>query len=371
MRGLRREGAPVLPEARFWPRAHKPRCRRKETIVFTSRLSFVPALVVAAVVAGVLAGGAAARPPVDDPSASATPAGPQGAFVAARAFPLGPLDALAGCSSGARTLSQPGDHVYPGQGNGGYRACTPTSTSVYDAPSNRFLPGNARRPDRPRDPVPDRLQPRLRAHLGARTRPRPGHDGPAVTVNGQPASFTFVQPTYPGDPNGPGRPGPAGAPGLAGHARRRTDTTRSRRPARRRSPGRRQRPERRAVPGQQARDHAAATDARRRRLHGARSTTPAGPGVHLDGDGSTEGWFRYTTTRPATAAFVTTEPVGTEAWMPLNNHPSAKPTYDFYDTVTAGRTAIANGDACSRTVPTTRRTRTSRAARRRWHWQFA
>src|SRR5262249_10650720 len=34
---------------------------------------------------------------------------------------------------------------------------------------------------------------------------------------------------------------------------------------------------------------------------------------------------------------------GTEDWMPLNNHPSAKPTYDFYDTVNAGRTAIANG----------------------------
>jgi aminopeptidase N len=29
--------------------------------------------------------------------------------------------------------------------------------------------------------------------------------------------------------------------------------------------------------------------------------------------------------------------------MPLNDHPSAKPTYDFYDTVNAGRTAIANG----------------------------
>ncbi len=30
--------------------------------------------------------------------------------------------------------------------------------------------------------------------------------------------------------------------------------------------------------------------------------------------------------------------------MPLNDHPSAKPTYDFYDTVNAGKTAIANGD---------------------------
>src|SRR5258708_29934560 len=29
--------------------------------------------------------------------------------------------------------------------------------------------------------------------------------------------------------------------------------------------------------------------------------------------------------------------------MPLNDYPAAKPTYDFSDTVTAGRTVIANG----------------------------
>jgi aminopeptidase N len=63
------------------------------------------------------------------------------------------------------------------------------------------------------------------------------------------------------------------------------------------------------------------------------------PGVHIDGDGSTEGWFRD----DGNGGFVTTEPVGTEDWMPLNDHPSAKPTYDFYDTVNAGKTAIANG----------------------------
>ena len=55
------------------------------------------------------------------------------------------------------------------------------------------------------------------------------------------------------------------------------------------------------------------------------------PGVHVDGDGSTEGWFRITTAGNE-GRFVTTEPVGTESWLPLNNHPSAKPTYDFYDT---------------------------------------
>ena len=66
------------------------------------------------------------------------------------------------------------------------------------------------------------------------------------------------------------------------------------------------------------------------------------PGVHTDGDGTTEGWFR--SDKPAgDGGFVTTEPVGTEDWMPLNDHPSAKPTYDFYDTVNAGKTVLANG----------------------------
>jgi peptidase M1-like protein len=40
---------------------------------------------------------------------------------------------------------------------------------------------------------------------------------------------------------------------------------------------------------------------------------------------------------------VTSEPMGTMAWMPLNDHTRVKPTYDFYDTVTKGRVAIANG----------------------------
>ena len=62
------------------------------------------------------------------------------------------------------------------------------------------------------------------------------------------------------------------------------------------------------------------------------------PGVHNDGDGTTEGWFRA-----PDGGFVTTEPVGSEDWMPLNDYPAAKPTYNFSDTVTAGHTVIANG----------------------------
>src|SRR5438132_12341048 len=29
--------------------------------------------------------------------------------------------------------------------------------------------------------------------------------------------------------------------------------------------------------------------------------------------------------------------------MPLNDYPTAKPTYDFYDTINAGKTGVANG----------------------------
>ncbi|MEP7026661.1 MAG: M1 family aminopeptidase, partial [Actinomycetota bacterium] len=66
------------------------------------------------------------------------------------------------------------------------------------------------------------------------------------------------------------------------------------------------------------------------------------PGMHTDGDGTTEGWFR--SDKPAgDGGFVTTEPVGTEDWMPLNDHPSAKPTYDFHDTTAFGKTVLANG----------------------------
>ncbi len=66
------------------------------------------------------------------------------------------------------------------------------------------------------------------------------------------------------------------------------------------------------------------------------------PGLHYDGDGSAEGWFRA-----ADGNWMVTEPVGTEDWMPLNDYPTAKPTYDFSITTDRGRTAIANGQRIS------------------------
>ena len=153
-------------------------------------------------------------------------------------------------------------------GNGGYTSLHTDVHLVYDAPSNRFLPGNhVVLTDRATQCLTDfSLDLERSSVLGA--------DGPdltvqAVTVNGEPASFRFVQPTYPGDPQRPGRPGPAGPPGLAGHPGRRPRPQPA--PARLLAAGhrqRRQRPERRAVPGQQARDHPAAAAARRRGLPG-------------------------------------------------------------------------------------------------------
>jgi hypothetical protein len=62
--------------------------------------------------------------------------------------------------------------------------------------------------------------------------------------------------------------------------------------------------------------------------------------VHNDGDGTTEGWFRVGQ-HGDTGGFVTSEPVASEDWMPLNDHPSSKPTYDFYDFVPLGPPARA------------------------------
>ena len=57
------------------------------------------------------------------------------------AGPSALLATLAACTPGARTLAQPGSRVYPERATAATRASTPTSTSVYDAPANLFLPG--------------------------------------------------------------------------------------------------------------------------------------------------------------------------------------------------------------------------------------
>jgi Peptidase family M1 domain len=242
------------------------------------------------------------------------------------------------CSPGARSLSPDGSRLYPETGNGGYVSVHAGVHMVYDAGTNTFLPGN-------HVTLTDRATQCLSnfsldfERFSANTADGPDMTVRAVTVDGRPARFAFAQPAYPGDPNGPGDPSP-----LA-HEASQTNPVGG--------------PEHNPLPpactpeldGSQSAGALDGTQCPANKLvitplapipDGASFTVSVSyigrPGVHNDGDGSTEGWFKA----PG-GGFVTTEPVGTEDWMPLNDYPSAKPSYDFYDTVAAGKTALANG----------------------------
>jgi hypothetical protein len=246
------------------------------------------------------------------------------------------------CSLGARTLSPAGARVYPETGNGGYDSVHTDVHMVYDAGTNTFLPGN-------HVTLSDRATQCLTSFsLDFERTSANASDGPdltvrAVTVDGRPARFTFAQPAYPGDPNGPDDPNP-----LA-HEASQVNPVGG--------------PDHNPLPpactpeldGSQSADALDGTQCPANKLvvtpltpipNGAPFTVSVSytgrPGVHNDGDGSTEGWFKA----PG-GSFVTTEPVGTEDWMPLNDYPAAKPSYDFYDTVAAGKTALANGQLVS------------------------
>jgi hypothetical protein len=249
------------------------------------------------------------------------------------------VDANGVCSSGARTLSQFGDRVYPDQGNGGYRSVHTDLYIVYDTAANLFLPGNhADLTIRSTQCLTDFSFDFERASLSGDAA-GPNMKVTSVTINGDPATFAFKQPTYPGNPNGPDDPDP-----LA-HAISNVNPVSSSNPnppacspqVSGPSQNGRQCPANKLVitPSSPIPTDTTIT---------VTVNYTGRPGVHFDGDGTTEGWFRVDTkAAPADGAFVTTEPVGSQAWMPLNNHPTAKPTYDVYDTVPLGKTAIGPG----------------------------
>jgi len=269
-------------------------------------------------------------------AAGAAPAGASPAGAApAGASPAGE----AGCSAGARTLSPPGSVLYPETGNGGYTSVHTLVHLVYDATANRFLPGN-------RVVLTDRATQCLTSfsldfeRRSANTSAGPDMTVNSVTVNGRPARFTFVQPTYPGDPAGQDDPAPAaheasesnpvGGPSnnpLPPACTPELPNTNATADSMDGTPC----PANKLVitPSSPVPDGA---------LFNVTVSFTGRPGVHNDGDGTTEGWFRA-----PDGGFVTTEPVASEDWMPLNDYPTAKPTYDFSDTVTAGRTVVANG----------------------------
>ena len=256
-----------------------------------------------------------------------------------------------GCFAGAHTLSRLGDHVYPDTGNGGYTSLHTDVDLVYDATTNRFLRGNhVVLTDRATHCLTSfsldfERRSTANVSIGPDMRVR------SVTVNGARASFRFVQPTYPGDPNGPNDPNPlaheASENNPVGGPRHNplppacSPELKSTSFAKRNSQNGEQCPANKLV-------ITPAAAIANRSVFTVRVNYTGRPGVHTDGDGTTEGWFRSDKPR-GDGGFVTTEPVGTEDWMPLNDHPSAKPTYDFDDTVTAGRTVLANGILESRT----------------------
>ncbi|HEY3732639.1 MAG TPA: M1 family aminopeptidase [Streptosporangiaceae bacterium] len=250
------------------------------------------------------------------------------------------LAAPAPCSAGARTLSPHGAHLYPDTGNGGYTSVHTDVDMVYNAGTNTFLPGN-------HVVLTDQATQCLTSfsldfeRTSANAKAGPDLSVRSVTVNGQPAAFTFARPAYPGDPHGPGDPNP-----LAHEASQDNPVGG---------------PQHNPLPPACSPELPAPDPARQDALNGTPCPanklviTPAAPvsngatftvrvdytgrpGVHNDGDGTTEGWFRS-----GDGGFVTTEPVGSEDWMPLNDYPTAKPTYDFHDTVNAGKMALANG----------------------------
>src|SRR6266704_1543472 len=267
--------------------------------------------------------------------AAAAGAGVAGVAVPGVAAAAAPI---AHCSAGARTLAAPGSRLYPETGNGGYASLHTLVHLVYDAKANRFLPGNS-------VVLTDRAAQCLTSFsLDFERHSRNTSAGPdltvrSVTVDGQPARFRFAQPTYPGDPNGQDDTNPAAheasqtspvggphhnplppacTPELLSfkHPNARNGT---------------QCPASKLVISPSA-------PLRKGSVFTVTVRYTGRPGLHNDGDGSTEGWFRA-----PDGGFVTTEPVGSEDWMPLNDYPTAKPTYDFYDTVTAGKTGVANG----------------------------
>ncbi len=244
------------------------------------------------------------------------------------------------CSSGSHTLSHVGAHLYPDTGNGGYTSVHTDVHLVYNARSNRFLPGN-------HVSLTDRATHCLTnfsldfERRSANTSAGPDMAVRSVRVDGKAARFHFVEPTYPGDPHGYNDPNPAaheasqldpvGGPRHNPLPPACSPELTSTNPARQNDDDGRRCPANKLV-----------ITPRRPIAAGSTFTVTVSytgrPGIHNDGDGTTEGWFRA-----SDGGFVTTEPVGTEDWMPLNDFPTAKPTYDFYDTVSTGKTAIANG----------------------------
>ncbi len=275
------------------------------------------------------------------------------------------------CTPGAHTLSSAGDRVYPEMGNGGYTSVHSTVNLIYNAVEDKFLPGtNVVLGDKATQCLSNFSLDFERKGPESSEGPGPDMEVEAVTVNGAPATFEFVQPTYPGDPEGQNDPNP-----LAHEAGLETPVSETNPLPPACTPNSKEATvvEGEAATGDQCPANKLVITPATPIANGASFQVEVKysgrPGVHTDGDGSVEGWFQ--SDEPAgDGSFVTTEPVGTEAWMPLNNHPSAKPTYDFNETVTKGRTAIANGELVGFSINAPEPTGNFPEGSTTWHWHM-
>jgi hypothetical protein len=258
------------------------------------------------------------------------------------------------CSPGPRTLSSPGNKVWPELGNAGYQSIHTDVFTVYDAPTDKFLPGTH---------VDDTLKATqcltnfaldfdTRNNISpTATTPGPDMTVQSITIDGVPATWEFKQPTYAGDPKGDDDPDP-----LA-HTASNTNPVSATNPN----------PPACAPTGNGAALQGVQCGTTKLVITPAQPI-PAGttykvsiayvgqPGIRSNPSLGNEGWFKNNS--PAgEGAMVTDEPSGTMAWMPLNNQASVKPTYDIHTTTnydpTPGvqnRVAIGNGRLVSTVV---------------------
>ena len=170
----------------------------------------------------------------------------------------------------------------------------------------------------------------------------------SVLVDGRPASFRFEQPTYPGDPNGQNDPDPRA------HEASQNNPVGG--------------PDNNPLPPacspelmstSSAQDSLNGTQCPANKLvvtpaHRFRGGPPfvvqvaytGRPGVHNDGDGTTEGWFRQR--QPGRRGRLRHHRAGGHRGLDAAQRPSdAQAHLRLHDTVTLGKTAIANGELVS------------------------
>ena len=238
--------------------------------------------------------------------------------------------AQAQCSPGARTLVKPGDRVWPELGNGGYQSIHSDVFINYDAVTNKFLPGtHVELMQKSTQCLSEFSLDFDRKSSISSTAAVPGSDMTiqSITIDGVPATFVHRQPSFPGNPNGPDDPNP-----LA-HAASNTNPVSATNPN----------PPACAPAGNNAAQQGVQCGETKLVITPAQPI-PAGtnfkvvvnyvgqPGIRVNPSLGNEGWFKSNT--PAgDGAMVTSEPSGSMAWMPLNNHVSVKPTYDVHSTV--------------------------------------